>query len=187
MRLCRSPRKALLKLASSRRCCGTAPGYCYVTDLPGAVGIRTSGTCPVGTWSPGNCPARHLLEELRDELGIDSCARRTRCHRVVYRRCAWRAVPGSWKLPCDIQQGSCRASSLTTRFIGMSVHPLCCRSRWTPTESLDDSMLIGSPVKPWPQVVLVLTNSRAEPASEVVPKAANVSDSSCLPTSTRWL
>ena len=62
MRLCRSPRKALLRLASSRRCCGTATGFCSVTDLPGAVGIPTSGTCPVGTWSPGKCLARHLLE-----------------------------------------------------------------------------------------------------------------------------
>jgi hypothetical protein len=35
-------------------------------------------------------------------------------------------------------------------------------------------MLIGLPVKTWPQVVLGLTNIRAEPASEVVPKATNI-------------
>jgi hypothetical protein len=62
IRLCRTPRRARLRLASSRRCCGTATGFCYVTDLPGVVGIPTSGTCPVGTRSPGNCLAGHLLE-----------------------------------------------------------------------------------------------------------------------------
>jgi hypothetical protein len=49
-------------------------GYCYVTDLPGVVGIPTSGTCPVGTWSLGNCPARHFARELREEPGIDIAA-----------------------------------------------------------------------------------------------------------------
>jgi hypothetical protein len=58
--VCRTPRKALLRLASSRRCCGTVTGYCYVTDLPGVVGIPTSGTCPLSTWSPENCPARNI-------------------------------------------------------------------------------------------------------------------------------
>jgi hypothetical protein len=35
-------------------------------------------------------------------------------------------------------------------------------------------MLIGLPVKTWQQVVLGLTNIRAEPASEVVPKATGM-------------
>jgi hypothetical protein len=35
-------------------------------------------------------------------------------------------------------------------------------------------MLIGLPVKTWQQVVPCLTNTRAEPASEVVPKAPNI-------------
>jgi hypothetical protein len=35
-------------------------------------------------------------------------------------------------------------------------------------------MLIGLPVTTWQQVVLGLTNIRAEPTSEVVPKATNI-------------
>src|ERR1700689_5956926 len=77
MRLCRSPRKAHPRLASSWPCCETATGYCYVTDPPGAVGIPTSGTCPAGTWSPGNCPAPHLLESFER-----SWASTSRCRPV---------------------------------------------------------------------------------------------------------
>ena len=84
MRLCRSQRNAFRGLASSRRCCATATGYCYVTDLPSVVGIPTSGTCPVGTSSPGNCLARHLLESFERSWASTSRRRRVRpCKRFV--------------------------------------------------------------------------------------------------------
>lgn len=86
MRLCRSPRKAHPRLASSWRCCGTATGCCYVTDLPGAVGTPASGTCPVGTWSPGNCPARHLLESFeRSWASTSRCPRLRPCMKLQLR------------------------------------------------------------------------------------------------------
>ena len=73
MRLCRSPRKTLPRLASSRRCCGTATEYCFVTDLPGAGVSRRLGPArwPRGA---GELPGLALARELREELGIDIAA-----------------------------------------------------------------------------------------------------------------
>jgi 8-oxo-dGTP pyrophosphatase MutT (NUDIX family) len=51
-----------------------ATEFCSVTDLPGTVGIPTSGTCPVGTWSLEKMPGAALARELREELGIDIAA-----------------------------------------------------------------------------------------------------------------
>jgi hypothetical protein len=55
-----------------------------------------------------------LADRSVDGVSDQRCARRTRFHRMVHRRRAWRTAPGSRQLPCDIQRGSSRASSLTT-------------------------------------------------------------------------